>query len=186
MRSLLTRLGHHVVIATNGEAVLESWLAARSAGTPYDLILMDIQMPQLDGVEAAKRIRLREAGEPGRRTPILALTANAMTHQLAEYRAAGMDGLVPKPIEVGVLFGAMQEALDAPAVDAPCEAAHCLSSQSTKCDQNMNLIASCMTRCPCLSVASPKFGVFTFPVVPSKPRVRLGVPAGKDHNGWFK
>ena len=65
MRSLLTRLGHHAVIATNGEEALESWLAAKSAGTPYDLVLMDIQMPQLDGIETTKthpRPRGRPAG----------------------------------------------------------------------------------------------------------------------------
>src|SRR5260370_285020 len=56
MRSLLTRLGHHAVIATNGEEALESWLAAKSAGAPYDLLLMDIQMPQLDGIETTSRI----------------------------------------------------------------------------------------------------------------------------------
>jgi len=78
MRSLLTRLGHHAVIATNGEEALESWLAAKTAGAPYDLVLMDIQMPQLDGVETTKRIRSHEAGQPGRRTPILALTANTL------------------------------------------------------------------------------------------------------------
>ena len=99
MRSLLTRLGHHVVIATNGEAVLESWLAARSADTPYDLILMDIQMPLLDGVEAAKRIRIREAGEPGRRTPILALTANTLVEDRYACFEAGMDGFLIKPLD---------------------------------------------------------------------------------------
>jgi CheY-like chemotaxis protein len=99
MRSLLTRLGHHVAIATNGEAVLESWLAARAADTPYDLSLMDIQMPQLDGVEAAKRIRLREAGEPGRRTPILALTANTLVEDRYACFEAGMDGFLIKPLD---------------------------------------------------------------------------------------
>jgi CheY-like chemotaxis protein len=99
MRSLLTRLGHHALIATNGEAALESWLAARSAGTPYDLILMDVQMPQLDGIEAAKRIRAHEASEQGRRTPILALTANTMVEDRYACFEAGMDGFLIKPLD---------------------------------------------------------------------------------------
>ena len=92
MRSLLTRLGHHAVITTNGEEALESWLAAKSAGAPYDLVLMDIQMPQLDGIETTKRIRSREAGQPGRRTPILALTANTLVEDRYACFEAGMDG----------------------------------------------------------------------------------------------
>jgi PAS domain S-box-containing protein len=99
MRSLLTRSGHHAVIATNGEAALESWLAAKSAGTPYDLVLMDIQMPELDGIETAKRIRAREAGEPGRRTPILALTANTLVEDRYACFEAGMDGFLIKPLD---------------------------------------------------------------------------------------
>jgi len=99
MRSLLTRLGHHAVIATNGEAALESWQAARSAGTPYDLVLMDVQMPQLDGIEAAKRIRAAEAGQPGRHTPILALTANTLVEDRYACFEAGMDGFLIKPLD---------------------------------------------------------------------------------------
>jgi PAS domain S-box-containing protein len=99
MRSLLTRLGHHAVITTNGEEALESWLAARSAGTPYDLVLMDIQMPQLDGIETTRRIRAREAGEPGRRTPILALTANTLVEDRYACFEAGMDGFLIKPLD---------------------------------------------------------------------------------------
>ena len=99
MRSLLTRLGHHAVITTNGEAALESWLAARSAGTPYDLILMDIQMPQLDGIEATRRIRAREAGQAGRPTPILALTANTLVEDRYACFEAGMDGFLVKPLD---------------------------------------------------------------------------------------
>src|SRR3982075_3874019 len=95
-RSLLTRLGHHAVITTNGEAALESWLTAKSAGAPYDLVLMDIQMPQLDGIETTRRIREREAGEPGRRTPILALTANTLVEDRYACFAAGMDGFLIK------------------------------------------------------------------------------------------
>jgi PAS domain S-box-containing protein len=99
MRSLLTRLGHHAVIATNGEAALESWLAAKSAGTPYDLVLMDIQMPQLDGIETTRQIRVREGGEPGRRTPVLALTANTLVEDRYACFEAGMDGFLIKPLD---------------------------------------------------------------------------------------
>ncbi|HEX2363922.1 MAG TPA: ATP-binding protein [Bradyrhizobium sp.] len=99
MRSLLTRLGHHTVIATDGAEALESWLAAKSAGTPYDLVLMDVQMPKLDGIEAARRIRTSEAGEPGRRTPILALTANTLIEDRYACFEAGMDGFLIKPLD---------------------------------------------------------------------------------------
>jgi PAS domain S-box-containing protein len=99
MRSLLTRLGHQAVITTNGEEALESWLAAKSAGAPYDLVLMDIQMPQLDGIETTKRIRSLEAGQPGRQTPILALTANTLVEDRYACFEAGMDGFLIKPLD---------------------------------------------------------------------------------------
>ena len=99
MRSLLTKLGHRTVIATHGGMALESWLAARSADTPYDLILMDLQMPQLDGIEAAKRIRAHEASGSGRRTPILALTANTLVEDRYACFEAGMDGFLIKPLD---------------------------------------------------------------------------------------
>jgi PAS domain S-box-containing protein len=99
MRSLLTRLGHQAVIATNGEAALESWLAAKSAGAPYDLVLMDIQMPQLDGIATTKIIREREAGQLGRQTPILALTANTLAEDRYACFEAGMDGFLIKPLD---------------------------------------------------------------------------------------
>jgi PAS domain S-box-containing protein len=98
MRSLLTRLGHQAVITTNGGEALESWLAAKSAGTPYDLVLMDIQMPGLDGIETTKRIRGNEAGA-GRRTPILALTANTLVEDRYACFEAGMDGFLVKPLD---------------------------------------------------------------------------------------
>jgi PAS domain S-box-containing protein len=107
MRSLLTRLGHHVVITTNGEEALESWLAAKSAGAPYDLVLMDIQMPRLDGIETTKRIRAREAGQPGRQTPILALTANTLVEDRYACFEAGMDGFLIKPLDREKLIDAL-------------------------------------------------------------------------------
>ncbi|UEM12980.1 response regulator [Bradyrhizobium barranii subsp. barranii] len=99
MRSLLTKLGHRVVIAVHGEAALESWLAASSAGTPYDLVLMDIQMPQLDGIEATKRIRTHEAAKGGHHTPILALTANTLVEDRYACFEAGMNGFLIKPLD---------------------------------------------------------------------------------------
>jgi CheY-like chemotaxis protein len=99
MRSLLGRLGHAAVITTNGEQALESWLSAKSAGTPYDLVLMDIQMPQLNGVETTRRIRNHEAGDGGRPTPILALTANTLVEDRYACFEAGMDGFLIKPLD---------------------------------------------------------------------------------------
>jgi CheY-like chemotaxis protein len=99
IRSLLGRLGHHAVITTNGAEALESWLSAKAAGTPYDLVLMDIQMPQLNGIETTKRIRTLEAGEPGGRTPILALTANTLVEDRYACFEAGMDGFLIKPLD---------------------------------------------------------------------------------------
>jgi CheY-like chemotaxis protein len=76
------------------------------------LILMDVQMPVMDGPTATREIRAREAASGRRRTPVIALTANAMAHQVAEYRAAGMDAIVAKPIDVEQLLSAMQDVLE--------------------------------------------------------------------------
>ena len=118
MRALLTRLGHRTVIATNGEAALDSWLAAQSAGTPYDLVLMDIQMPQLDGIEVSKRIRACEADQPGRRTPILALTANTLAEDRDACFEAGMDGFLVKPLDRDKLAEALAGLTAAPQLAA--------------------------------------------------------------------
>jgi signal transduction histidine kinase/CheY-like chemotaxis protein len=104
LRTLLTPLGLEPTIVADGAAVVEAWATAR-----WDLILMDVQMPVMDGVAAARAIRERERAEGRARTPILALSANAMSHQVAEYRAAGMDGHVAKPIEVQALLAAIEE-----------------------------------------------------------------------------
>jgi PAS domain S-box-containing protein len=107
MRSLLTKLGHSAVVANDGEETLESWLAAESAGAPYDLVLMDIQMPKLDGIETTRQIRAREAGRGVRRTPILALTANTLVEDRYACFEAGMDGFLVKPLDRDKLADAL-------------------------------------------------------------------------------
>ncbi|MCA1456395.1 response regulator [Bradyrhizobium sp. BRP22] len=109
MRSLLTRLGHQVVITTNGEEALESWRSAKSTGAPYDLVLMDVQMPQLNGIETTRRIRQSEAGQSGRPTPILALTANTLAEDRSACFEAGMDGFLIKPLDREKLEQALKE-----------------------------------------------------------------------------
>ena len=83
---------------------------------------MDVQMPRMDGPTATREIRRREAELGRRRTPIIALTANAMSHQIDEYLGAGMDDFVAKPIEVGQLFDALSRAFE-PADEALAPAA---------------------------------------------------------------
>ena len=107
LKTLLGQAGVSPTVVANGALALAAW--EREA---WDIILMDIQMPEMDGVQATREIRRREAEAGRMRTPILAVTANAMVHQVAAYEAAGMDGVVPKPIELGRLFAAMEAALD--------------------------------------------------------------------------
>ena len=98
-RALLTRLGHRPTIAANGAAAVESWHAARTAGAPYDLVLMDVHMPEVDGIEATRRIRAAESELGASRTPVVALTANAFGEDREACLAAGMDGLLVKPLD---------------------------------------------------------------------------------------
>jgi signal transduction histidine kinase/CheY-like chemotaxis protein len=105
LKTLLHQLGVEPVVVDCGEGAVEAWETAA-----WDVILMDIQMPGMDGVTATRRIRDREAETGRARTPIVALTANAMSHQVAQYLAAGMDGHVAKPIEAMALFQAIVDA----------------------------------------------------------------------------
>jgi len=109
LKTLLHQIGVEPVVVGDGAEALEAWEAGH-----WDAILMDVQMPLMDGPTATRRIREREQQTGRRRTPIIALTANAMSHHVAEYLAAGMDDHVAKPIEAGRLFQALQAAIDAP------------------------------------------------------------------------
>jgi PAS domain S-box-containing protein len=113
LKTLLAQLGLWPAIVETGEAAVEAW-----EREPWDLILMDVQMPVMDGPTATRAIRAREAETGRARTPIIALTANAMTHQLEAYRAAGMDGIVAKPINMAELFAAISATIDGPAQPA--------------------------------------------------------------------
>lgn len=99
-RRLLEKQGHSVTIAINGREAISAF-----ERNTFDLILMDVQMPEVDGFEATQAIRRLENGVG--RIPIVALTANAMAGDRERCLAAGMDGFVSKPIDVGELTEAI-------------------------------------------------------------------------------
>ena len=101
-RRLLERIGYNTVeVATTGQEVLQLWQQET-----FDVILMDVQMPEMDGLEATDFIRRREA-ETGSRVTIIAMTAHAMKGDLDRFLAAGMDDYVPKPIQPADLEAAL-------------------------------------------------------------------------------
>jgi CheY-like chemotaxis protein/anti-sigma regulatory factor (Ser/Thr protein kinase) len=113
LKTLMAQVGLAPQMVDNGLQAVEAWELG-----DWDVILMDVQMPEMDGPTASRTIRSREAETGRNRTPIIALTANAMAHQAAEYAAAGMDMLVSKPIDFGRLLEALDQVLSEPAVAA--------------------------------------------------------------------
>lgn len=102
LQALLEPLGVDLALAANGLEAVQA-----TAARDFDLILMDVQMPVMDGVTACREIRSRDARLGRRRVPILALTANVMPRQIASYAEAGMDGHVAKPFTAEALVAAL-------------------------------------------------------------------------------
>jgi PAS domain S-box-containing protein len=100
---ILEKLGHKVHVVNNGREALE-----RSQAEEFDLILMDVQMPEMDGLEAATAIRTAESST-GKHVPIVAMTAHAMKGDREKCLSAGMDGYLSKPIRIDELKQAMSE-----------------------------------------------------------------------------
>jgi CheY-like chemotaxis protein/HPt (histidine-containing phosphotransfer) domain-containing protein len=101
-RNLLERRGHRVTIAENGIEAVDM-----SEGRRFDAILMDVQMPEMNGYEATQTIRARET-EGGERVPIIAMTANAMEGDRQKCLEAGMDDYVAKPVRSAELFRVLE------------------------------------------------------------------------------
>jgi CheY-like chemotaxis protein len=107
---LLEKQGHHVATVGNGRAALE-----RLEKETFDLILMDIQMPEMDGFEATAAIRKQEEST-GKHLPIVAMTAHAMEGDRERCLAAGMDGYIAKPVRAKDLIDAIENLCQSPAV----------------------------------------------------------------------
>ncbi len=102
--NLLSSSGHSVVCCTDGAETVDTWQRQQ-----FDLVLMDVQMPKMDGLEATRRIRELEAGT-GRQTPIIAMTAHAMESDRRNCLDAGMDGYLSKPLHAQKLYETIERA----------------------------------------------------------------------------
>jgi CheY-like chemotaxis protein len=106
LQALLSSYENELVFTQNGQEAIEAWQASR-----YDVILMDMQMPVMDGVTAIRAIRAQEIRENRPRTPIVSLTANALQHQIDAQIDAGADAHAPKPIHLPSLLAAIEAAI---------------------------------------------------------------------------
>ena len=103
VEEILTAFGHHAVKALSGPEALE-----QMGKQAFDVVLMDIHMPEMSGIEVLKRIR--GSLGPERDTPVIALTADILSREPAEYLALGFSGFVPKPVMVQGLIAAVTRA----------------------------------------------------------------------------
>ncbi|MCZ7681871.1 MAG: ATP-binding protein [Sandaracinaceae bacterium] len=113
VQSFMSELGVRADMAMNGSEAVQM----ATSGRPYDIVLMDCQMPELDGYEAARRIRAWEKQRSLPATPIVAVTAHAVEEERQLAREAGMDGFVTKPLTLESFLGAVRQLL--PAAIAP-------------------------------------------------------------------
>lgn len=104
--AMLGKAGARVTRVEDGQAALDML-----ANTSFDLVLMDVQMPGLDGVEATRRIRAGQAGEGSRTVPIIAMTAYAMNGDKEAFLESGMDGYLAKPVNVKELLQTIGEVM---------------------------------------------------------------------------
>jgi signal transduction histidine kinase/ActR/RegA family two-component response regulator len=114
VRSLLEPLQADITIAADGREAVEAFAAGC-----FDLVLMDVQMPEMNGIEATIAIREFEKRNDRPRTPILALSASVMSHEVEAHLACGMDGWVAKPIQLAELYAAIEKAIGEAAGAAP-------------------------------------------------------------------
>jgi CheY-like chemotaxis protein len=123
LKALLAGVGLELTMVSNGKEAFEAWRAGE-----WDVVLMDVQMPIMDGIAAVRLVRDTERREGLRRTPVIAVTANASAYDRAEYVDAGMDDLVVKPINIAGLLKAIKDLVDS----SPASAA----SQTTTRDES--------------------------------------------------
>ena len=122
LATVLGKRGHRVRTASNGEEAVSCWRTS-----PCDLVLMDVQMPVLNGHDACRQIRELERRRGAPRTPIIALTASVLLEDRRRARAAGMDGFVTKPLDVQGLLNEMARVIEGGAPEAV--ASHTLPAQ---------------------------------------------------------
>ncbi|OVE77171.1 hypothetical protein BVX99_03355 [bacterium F16] len=103
LEKIALRMGHTITAASNGLEALTKWRA-----DDFDVILMDVHMPEMDGMEAARLIRQDEQGT-GKHIPIIALTASVMVDENTQYLASGMDAIIHKPIDLDKFRGTLDD-----------------------------------------------------------------------------
>ncbi len=114
LRTLMEQFGITLTVVDNGKLAVEAW-----ESQTWDIILMDMQMPVMGGVEASRHIREQERATGRAKTPIIAVTANAMTHHMSEYESAGINSVVSKPIKADTLANVLIKVLDEMASSQP-------------------------------------------------------------------
>ncbi len=107
IRAYLKKTPYHLVEADDGQQAIDKFIAGK-----FDLVLMDIQMPIVDGYEATSTIRVWEVANGRHRTPIVALTASALEDAVHRTRAAGCDAHVTKPVKKSTLLEAIRNAIE--------------------------------------------------------------------------